>query len=318
MVRFAISFAATLLLAACALDASSRWGGSTETLPNGAVRVSNPAQGLWLESEAWRLVQELKLGSLDGDADVFASISDIEVDRDGRVYVLDRQLNELRIFDRAGGLLRSTGRSGHGPGEFDNAFGLEWLPAGDSLLVVDGRGGRYNIFDKEGNFVRSTLRPLTRRKYTFDGGFTRGLLIENELRRVGDEYQPELIVMRLGAQAELIDTIPFPHGPSPIPPYSVQNPPMSIGVPFSPELSWYLPDDSTFWVGHGDEYRIVQISLRGDTLREILSAADALPVAPEEIAAWMETESTKRFKELGGVLDLGRIPKHKPFFTDLY
>ena len=97
---------------------SARWGGTIETLASGVIRVVNPAEGLWEVGEPWRLLPELVLGEIEGaEAEVFASISGLAVDDAGRIYVLDRQANELRIFSPEGGHIRSVGRPGEGPGE---------------------------------------------------------------------------------------------------------------------------------------------------------------------------------------------------------
>jgi hypothetical protein len=48
-------------------DADADWAGTIETLPNGAVRVTNPASGLWATESAWQLRQELVLGDEDGE-----------------------------------------------------------------------------------------------------------------------------------------------------------------------------------------------------------------------------------------------------------
>jgi streptogramin lyase len=93
---------------------------------------------------------------------------------------------------------------------------------------------------------------------------------------------------------------------------------MNMGIPFAPDPSWQLMDDGTLWWGFGGEYRILHLSPAGDTLREILSGAGAIAVTSEEIEEWAAGESPRRFVEAGGNLDLGRIPKQKPYFTDLY
>jgi hypothetical protein len=113
----------------CAGAESARnWGGSVETLANGAVRVSNPPQGLWSERSAWRLVPEVVIGEIDGAAEyAFGAIVGLEVDDAGRIYVVDRQANQVRTFEPDGRHVRTVGREGGGPGEYRNANGIGWL-----------------------------------------------------------------------------------------------------------------------------------------------------------------------------------------------
>ncbi len=55
---------------------------------------------------------------------------------------------EIRIFDRSGAHVRTTGGSGDGPGEFRAIFGA-WR-AGDSLVIYDPGTGRITYFDESG------------------------------------------------------------------------------------------------------------------------------------------------------------------------
>lgn len=72
-----------------------------------------------------------------------------------RLVVLDGQSQVLRVFQLAdGAFLRSIGRKGNGPGEFQNAAYLQALPA-DSLFVADIKLGRYVIFDPAGYETRT-------------------------------------------------------------------------------------------------------------------------------------------------------------------
>jgi hypothetical protein len=72
------------------VDAASRWSGSIDTLENGAVMISNPADGVWAENDAWRVVEELRIGTLEGDGpDLFGRISDLAVDGVGRMYLFE-------------------------------------------------------------------------------------------------------------------------------------------------------------------------------------------------------------------------------------
>ena len=94
----------------------------------------------------------------------------ITVDDEGRIYVLDRQANELRIFAPDGTHVRTVGRSGGGPGEFINANGLVW-GSPDTLVVVDQRGGRYTLLGRDGAYLGSQPRRLGSYSWVFSGGY---------------------------------------------------------------------------------------------------------------------------------------------------
>src|SRR5512134_3205390 len=91
------------LLACSESRGAATWSGSIDTLPSGTVVVTNPANGLWDSSTAWRVVEELRIGALEGEGpDLFGEVSALEADAEGRIYVLESQALELRVFDRAG------------------------------------------------------------------------------------------------------------------------------------------------------------------------------------------------------------------------
>ena len=309
-------------------DGQQSWDGSVETLPNGVIRITNSEQGLWRAGEEWRLTPELNIGRLDGDGpDAFNSISGMVVSDDGRIYVLDRQANELRIFDASGAHVRTVGRSGQGPGEYSAANGLEWL-APDTLIVADAQGNRFTVLTRDGDFVRTMQRPLNFFGWITNGGVHDRRFIEaGSVYRGADDYSPSFFVMHVGDAITHSDTVasPFPGpGQSPYPSLSVQTDRggMSMAAPFAPGPVWHLNDDGSIWYGFSDDYRLLHLTLEGDTLREIIAPAEPLPVQSAELDEWEATAGVQRFREMGGRIDRSALPRTKPVFramtTDSY
>ena len=110
------------------------WKGRQETV-DGVVHVSNPAEGIDPPMTI-ELEEVFRLGGWDGGEDeFFGVISDIAVDEEGNLYVLDAQLNEIKIYDAQGAYLNTIGREGEGPGEFRGANNLFWMPSGDLAVL---------------------------------------------------------------------------------------------------------------------------------------------------------------------------------------
>ena len=167
--------AAILSLTVACSDTGRRqaWQGSVDTLESGGRHLHNPAVGLWHSDEAWRLDDVLRIGAVDVEGPAqFGRIRDIEVDRLGRIYVLEAQSREVRVFDQAGRHVRSFGRSGAGPGEFRNPTTLAWM-ADDRLVVVDPGGGRYSLFDTAGAYVGAIRRELQQNWFPWRGAIDR-------------------------------------------------------------------------------------------------------------------------------------------------
>ncbi|MCI0432527.1 MAG: 6-bladed beta-propeller [Gemmatimonadetes bacterium] len=330
--------AAALIAGSGCADSSDAWVGTVERLPNGLVRVTNPAQGVWESGAPWRLESELVLGSIEGDRpDAFGAISAITIDGRGRVHVLDRQANELRIFEPDGRHVRTVGRSGEGRGEYTTANGLAWL-ADDTLVVVDQEGARYTILTPDGDFVRTVPRNLGFYGWVFSGAIVDGRIYESSGVRRGEERIPALLgtllqtptrqgegaVTQPAAEPALPaagDTIMLPQPDAPLyESFSVrtERAGMVIGVPFAAGSVYSLDRTGNLWHGHGSAPRIFHSTLAGDTLIEIVLEYEPTQVSSDEIAEWEAGPGIERFRALGGKIDLGRIPKSKPYFDDIF
>ena len=106
------------------------WKGSEETR-DGVLHVMNPAQPMLPEvtlkpQELWRIG-----GDTDAEGEFFGVINQVTTDSDGNIYLLDLQLNEIKIFSPDGTYIRTIGREGEGPGEFRAPTGLFFVPSGE-------------------------------------------------------------------------------------------------------------------------------------------------------------------------------------------
>jgi hypothetical protein len=311
----------SLLATGCTDAADGEWTGSIDTLANGAVRVSNPGAGVWDAAGGGHLEPVLALGELEGPpATMFESISGLQVDAAGRIYVLERRANELRIFDADGTHVRTVGRSGGGPGEYSNANGLVWM-ADDTLVVIDQRGNRYSLLTRAGDFVRSVPRALGFFGWNADAAYHEGRVYENSSVRTDEgESRPALLGTALHDGA-VNDTLLLPVTTAPrMEPFSHQTDRggMVMGVPFAPAPVYHVAPDGTVWHGHGSEFRLVRTRLAGDTLREVLLAAQPVAVTADELSEWEESTGTKQFREMGGRIDMSRIPRTKPLFDGMF
>lgn len=113
----------------------------------------------WTEAPApeWRVAAEpsVTVGGLGGDpAYEFTSIDGGTVLSDGRIAIVDAALAELRIYSPAGDHLRTLGRKGSGPEEFQSPALAGRLP-GDTLVVFDSERRWLALVHPDGGFGRS-------------------------------------------------------------------------------------------------------------------------------------------------------------------
>lgn len=325
------------LIAACGGMDGGDWAGTVEMLPGGIVRVTNPPEPIWAEDGGWRLEPELTLGSVEGEgADVFGTVAAFEVGQDGRIYIVDRQANELRIFGPDGAHLTTVGRAGGGPGEYTQANGVEWLTP-DSLIVIDQQGGRYSILTPDGEYVRFVRRALPFYGWVFVG-FVRDRTVYEQFS-VGDrpdDPRPAYLGTRLDevspaaatnvedpttpVLAGAKDTVLLPEYSFPrVEAFSVRSSRggMSMSVPFAPGVRYQVDPAGNLWHGWAGEPRLFRSTFAGDTTLEIVLAIEPLPVTDAELEQWRQGAGVQRFVELGGDLDMSRIPRTKPYFEGI-
>jgi hypothetical protein len=306
-----------LLLAACGAQPTNgaSWAGTTDTLPNGAILVSNPAEGLWSAGQKWRLEEDLRIGVIDGDGpDLFGEVIAVRSDALGRIYVADSQAGEIRVFEVDGRHLRSFGRKGGGPGEFGQISGMDWDPEGN-LWVMDVGNSRYSVFDTTGVLLASHRRAGGYYQLPWPGGIDgEGRLYD--LNTVSaDIAAGERGIIRHDRSVAPVDTFRLPHHEqtSFILADADGRRRMSVTVPFSSSQVWTLTPRGDLWMGVNDRFRLHRIAFSGDTLRVIEKQFTPIPVTPDDRAKAVEPLSW--FREQGGRIDLARIPATKPAFS---
>jgi hypothetical protein len=101
-------------------------------------------------SGAARLDEVVRIGQLNGPEEyTFADVLAVAARGAGPVYVYDRRLFVLRMYDATGTYIRTIGRLGSGPGEYRYILGLAMLADG-RLAAWDVRGQRVNVYTAGG------------------------------------------------------------------------------------------------------------------------------------------------------------------------
>jgi hypothetical protein len=145
-------------LTALLLQACGPGGGSAAPAVRDSAGVTVAEYATWApDSLPWSVSDQpiVEIGALEGDeAYQFDRIGGVGRLSDGRIVVANGGTQEVRYFDPTGRHLRSTGRKGEGPGEFQSPGTLVVLP-GDSVAVCDWYLQRVSFLDPAGAFVRS-------------------------------------------------------------------------------------------------------------------------------------------------------------------
>lgn len=275
---------------------------TVETLEGGRILVRNPAPGRGGGPDEWRLVEELRLGQIDGTGpEVFGDVHDVAVDEKGHIYVLDYGSKEVRVFDREGRHLRNMARDGEGPGEFrysgfSPAYRIVWQPP-NRLWIAD----RYQqlSFDSLGNELTRVGQPFGPGIPISGGamrdGWRRGMIVAAD--GSGFIYQQVSVRDRTTSGDETVShsrtygvRVPtYPEHPDPVLPRDSVLLDSRISTSTSqsrasgdgnitiggiikvsiPRRVWAFAGGETVWVANRAAYRLHEVTFTGDTVRTI-------------------------------------------------
>jgi hypothetical protein len=289
--------AASLLVLGCepssqTSDASaSAWQG-TVVEEGSTLTVRTTGGSVW--GGDGTLIEELAIGTeTRGENDMLARVFGMEA-TDDRIFILDRTLVTVRVYDTAGHHVLDIGREGQGPGEFGSITDLGIDPVRQQLVVREGRGVLHR-FTLSGEFVGRTSfnSPMS-----ISGA---GLLLR--VTRSGDAiiyhvvhrgWAQALASGRLPPRIDLLYTV-APDGTltdSLDLPISNDEPNIMKAwvnpgtyrpepVPFAPQKVWSIGRDGAFIVGLSADYRF-EIRYPDGRTTVIEREADPVPVLPGE------------------------------------
>ena len=121
---------------------------------NGVIVVHNSKTPLY-EGDVLHLEEDLVIGESEGSEEyMFSEASDMDVDLEGNIYVLDSKETRIKVFDREGAFLKTIGQKGQGPGEMQSARSLSITP-NNEILVSDWSAGALHFFSLDGKFLKS-------------------------------------------------------------------------------------------------------------------------------------------------------------------
>lgn len=302
-------------------------GGSMRPMagPTGSSRNARRAAALLLAASfiaassdaqpTWKLTETLRLGGQETGPEAFLYAKSIEADAKGRILVLDRKTQDIRVFGSDGKLVRVIGRAGSGPGEMRDAEGIVIVRDGN-LWVRDAANARFSVFNAEGVYQSAWTMTFCWSQGEWNPQPDRqGRIIDRDCS-AGRGPEGKELVVAYRTDKSRVDTL----GVRP----ACGDPELNEkgtwitktarstsyrAIPFAARPLTALGPDGAMWcVPNSSKYEVLRLSPTGaDTVR-IARAASRVPVTSadkDSIIAGLEE------KEPSG-LDFSRIPKEKP------
>jgi hypothetical protein len=259
---------------------SGGWQAVTDTVADTTV-VRTVAGSVW--SDTARLVEELRIGSMEGDdAYVLGSPVSMAVGN-GAVYVLDAQVPVVRAYDAATGEhLYDLGREGGGPGEYRSPDGVAVLPDG-RVLVRSPRVLSINVYAPDGEFLEAWPHPWagfhTYQRFYVDTAGT-AYITAILAGQVPWEWELGLIGVAEGEVTDTIATAGRLGWERADVTASRERGASRRPVPFTGDLVWSLTPDGALLEAVTSRYAVYAFRPHG--VLRIERATEPVPVLPEE------------------------------------
>ncbi len=258
---------------------------------------------------SWILQPQFRLGGVTEGEVLFSDIRGVEVDRQGRTYVLDALAQQITVVDSNGALVRTLGRPGDGPGEFRGAIGIA-LNREDQLLVYDARAQRITTLDSAGRVARTDAVVIPTYGAFWVGGVDgAGRVYDEQFMEVGESI--DFHIRRIDLDKRQVDSLARPRCADLTPMVrferGVMRVPFAAGEYFAMDARGYV------WCGHSSVIHVFEYVLGDTTPSRILSvSADPAPVTPEDRERAVKWVTDFRTRAGYGALDRSRIPAVRP------
>ncbi len=282
------------------------WTGSV-TDSAGVAMVANPADGIWGAGQGWTVEEELRIGALEGDPEYqFGQIAQggITVDSQGRIYVLDQQAQEVKVYSPEGVYEKTIGQRGGGPGELNGAQFLVMGP-GDTLVVPDLGNLRVSKFAPDGSELGSFAVALENGIPVVYRATPSGILGEQirhlDLPNLQTEPDTMDAVRTFALDGTITDTLlTFPAGRT----FSFGGGTPEFNI-YSAESAWDLADDGGLIYAVNNDYRIRRYGADGSLQTVITKPFEPKPVSQADQdavmdfldRAWTQAGVPPQFKE---------------------
>ncbi len=304
-----------LCLAACspqddAPEGDGTWVGTITTEGN-VTTVVNKAGSVWDGTAT--LVEEASIGVEVGPDEYMFGYVDSVWATDDRVYVVDRQVPAVRVYDTTGRHIRDIGRPGQGPGEYELPTAVFTTP--DGRVLVQEFNQRVGVYSEDGEYLD-----------TWHGDRDRGTDLAGTLTHGGRLYtrtwsrgvrSPSFRMAEVGPDGIGDKTIEFPTFDVPVRPTLRPSAEAGFFVPLWPGIRRVMMPSATVVAGVNTTYRFVMA--RPDGSRVLVETeAEPLVVSAEE-REWRRrnlVSSARRFNPDWN-WDGAEIPVHHPAFTAL-
>jgi hypothetical protein len=290
-----------------------QWKGTIEEA-DGVKVIKNPNEPLY-GNVTFELEEDLSIGNEEDENFRFHRPGMPIVDSDGNIFVLDRGNYRVQKYDSNGKYLKSIGRHGQGPGEFERPSYL-YLDHSNNIYVGDGR--HIDVFNKNGIF-KKTFKTTG---YEFHLGITKEGNIFAQIDSLITPERGTQEIALINPEGDRIKTIvSFPIEKSP-PLGGALN--FYVSNPYHPSLyACYLNGEYGVY-GYSSEYRLFIVTpsgeiayiIKNDELGEVFTSKEKDELLDRKMKELKQSRFGSEFSR-SEVKRVYKFPKYKPFFSSI-
>jgi len=291
LISLVLFLSAFMMLVSCR-EQKAGWRGTIEE-ENGITVVKNPEAPMYSE-DMFSLEEEIAIGEAEGREEyMFQRIITIAVNDAEDIYVMDYQAKHFKVFNKHGQYIKTVGRPGQGPGEFQAPRSI--LCTNQKEIVVSGMN-RMSYFTLEGEFIKSV--PIAGVMIITADIDSNGNILCFDLAMDKGVYE----LKKFDSDSNYL----LSYGTSPLP-----GAPQSGGKKrslFFPVLRWDVINGDQIICGYAEEgYKIKIFDSSGNLIKRIERDYTPLEVTQREIDERIADYTPERKKKL-------YIPKYFPPF----
>jgi hypothetical protein len=243
----------------------SEWRGKIEVI-NGVPLINNPREPIY-QGMVLSLENPLQIGKAAGKEEyMFQEIRAIEVDDAERIYISDWKESHIKIFDKNGVYLKTVGRRGQGPGEFQKINRLQIINH-NQLSVFDGNLKRLSVFSLDGDFEKSI--PIQKMSPLDVGIGSNGYFLVKTVHLDPVSAKAGIAVNLYDPEFNLIKVLDA-------------DKPQDVLTPFQPYFVWALLTNNDILLGNNERYSFSLYDPRGEKIRTINKDYKPIPISDGE------------------------------------
>jgi hypothetical protein len=290
-----------------------------------AIPAAAPAQ----QPARWRLVEEWRVGGAVDGPHSLGDVRGMGLFADGHIVLFDAKDQQVHYLDAKGQPVRTVGRKGAGPGEFQRANGLAVSSRGE-VVVNDPSNNRFTVLAPNGDLIKTFPNPNPWGfSYIWDAYFNTRNLLDEYVPVRKETGQTSIAARRVwSVDFSKADTIMPPECPD----ASARDPRdfnyefrsarggMVMNIPFvSPRASMARSIDGATWAGRYPDYATIEHVPAGKCEPDVtitLSGRVRIPAAMRDSAIDVVRTNAGRYG--APAPDLSKVPREFPAFDALF